>query len=552
MTAKPIRAALYARVSTDTQAQSGTSLDTQMEDCRKKAVQLGAEIVGLFRDEGVSGGLFTTRPGIQEALVMIEAGTANVLIAYDMTRLSRDREHQSIIDKRLAAAGARLVFCTQSFDETPEGELAKGIMGDFAAYERQKIKERTGKGRRRRAEEGLQPIRNFSPFGYHIVTQADVLSGAYPASTLGTYQVVEEQARWVREIFKRFSSGQSLRRICQWLQTSGVETPRGGACWCASVLRRMIVNPVYKGKPAYGRHESSTDETRAARGLKPQVIRKSNEEKWIELSCEPLVDSSLWETCNRRLKESRALFGGNPKNKYTLTGLIRCPICRLGMRAQAWNNKGSDDVGPSRSHSYFCPDAYPSRNSAGKVCNNHRYLGSLMDELVCKAVAEAAKRDGALEAAMLSYYQDQDQGSAEERVMEIEEELKKLDRREKAAVQAQISGIEAGANVSAYAAVFQAIYARRTALHDELQEVQKRSDGTGREAIQSVAARIQETLAYVEEALFAPEITSAERQNLLALIVKDVVPHEGGALVHLRSPSAAADSTVANITVLTQ
>ncbi len=79
-----------------------------------------------------------------------------MLIIANLSRFSRDREHQSAIKKRVQAAGARLVFCDMDFDDTPEGDLAFGIMGTFADYERKVIKDRTMKGRKRRAQEGLQ------------------------------------------------------------------------------------------------------------------------------------------------------------------------------------------------------------------------------------------------------------------------------------------------------------------------------------------------------------------------------------------------------------
>src|SRR4028119_842290 len=168
------RAILYTRVSTSDQAEHGTSLDEQLAACTKKAQQLGVQIVGHGRAAGVSGGLYATRDRLQAALARIEAGDADTLITANLSRFSRDREHQSAIKKRVQAAGGGLVFCDMESADTPEGDLAFGIMGTFADYERKVIKERTMKGRRR-AEQGIQPCRNHSPFGYHVVTSKDVL-----------------------------------------------------------------------------------------------------------------------------------------------------------------------------------------------------------------------------------------------------------------------------------------------------------------------------------------------------------------------------------------
>ena len=224
---KTLAALIYTRVSTEEQVE-GTSLESQAFQCLRKASELGAQIVGTHSDEGVSGSFYTSRPGIQKALADIEAGKANALIVYSISRLSRDTEHQQAIKKRLERVGARLVICDMPIEDTAEGELMFGISGTFAQYERKVIRKRTMDGRRRKAEQGQQPTRTRSPFGYRVVTKEDVLKGDYAPSLLGLYQVVPEQARIVREIFVRYASGQSLRQIVKWLHAIGVEPQWGG------------------------------------------------------------------------------------------------------------------------------------------------------------------------------------------------------------------------------------------------------------------------------------------------------------------------------------
>jgi site-specific DNA recombinase len=149
------RAVIYTRVSTEEQASTGTSLESQIAACLAKAESLGARVVATHEDAGVSGAYYATRPGLQSALAMIDEGRVDTLIVANVSRLSRDGEHQAAIAKRVRRAGGRIVFCEQSFEESPEGELSFGIFGQFAQYERQVIRSRTMKGRRKRAEEGI-------------------------------------------------------------------------------------------------------------------------------------------------------------------------------------------------------------------------------------------------------------------------------------------------------------------------------------------------------------------------------------------------------------
>ena len=174
---KTAGAVIYTRVSTGEQAEHGTSLESQRDACRQKALALGLPIVAEYEDAGVSGGFLLTRQGMMAAIADIQAGRADTLICANVSRYSRDVEHQQSLLKSVRAAGGHLVFCDVTFEETPSGDLMFGMMGQFAQWERQEIKRRTVGGRQRKAEQGLQPARTCSPLGYHVVTTADVLRG---------------------------------------------------------------------------------------------------------------------------------------------------------------------------------------------------------------------------------------------------------------------------------------------------------------------------------------------------------------------------------------
>jgi len=59
-----MRVALYARVSTDMQAEEGLSISAQLNEMREFADRRGWKIVGEFADPGFSGSSMN-RPGLQ-------------------------------------------------------------------------------------------------------------------------------------------------------------------------------------------------------------------------------------------------------------------------------------------------------------------------------------------------------------------------------------------------------------------------------------------------------------------------------------------------------
>jgi len=283
-TEKKLRAVIYTRVSTDRQAEKGTSLEEQLSACTKYALELGWMVVAHVQDAGVSGARYETRDGIQEVLALIEGQHADAVVIACMDRYSRDREHQTAIRRRIHNAGGRVELVNLRVDDTPTGNLLFSIAGDFAQYERETIIERCTKGRRRKATEGHQSARSWSPYGYHIIGKRDVLIGTHAAADEGRYVIVEDQAKWVREIFARYAAGTGLHALATWLSSAGVPTSRSGKMWRASGIKRMLENPVYKGKGTFGRYLRIYDESRLARGFKAiSTLRERPEDEWITI-----------------------------------------------------------------------------------------------------------------------------------------------------------------------------------------------------------------------------------------------------------------------------
>jgi len=511
------KAILYTRVSTCGQAEHGTSLDEQFASCTKRAEQLGAQVVGHEEDAGVSGGFYTARPGMQAALATIEAGQADTLIIANLSRFSRDREHQSAIKKRVQAAGGRLVFCDMDFDDTPEGDLAFGIMGTFADYERKAIRARTMKGRRRRAETGLQPSRGRSPYGYRVVTNGDVLAGLYPLETLGTYQIVEDEAKWVREIYRRYAEGASMERVCIWLNGQGVPVPKDGAYWRRTTIKRIIENPAYKGAPTFGKTENRYDEGRLNEGCKtPRFQRTRPAEQWIVLSCGPLVLPALWQACQDRIGEARARYSGNPKRKYLLSGLFRCPTCGGTLTAQT----------KKEGLRYRCRAAEAAHACGGDAgrCNLKQYDGQAAGDFLISAFLSLVQQPGILHDAARLWQESlrrSQQGDGVVEAKPLQDRLKALDVRERSVSEALVECVTAGGSRTVFTDMLREIAAERGRLEAALTSLMPAAP-TGEAAFDVVTAL--DVLRALTDVLTSDLIATAEKRDLLARVVRGVTP----------------------------
>ena len=80
----------YIRIPTEEQAREGVRLDNQKARIEQYCTYRGFSLAGIIADAGISGGKNKTRPGFIELLDRIETGQAEVVVLYNLVRLSRD------------------------------------------------------------------------------------------------------------------------------------------------------------------------------------------------------------------------------------------------------------------------------------------------------------------------------------------------------------------------------------------------------------------------------------------------------------------------------
>jgi len=339
-------------------------------------------------------------------------------------------------------------------------------------------------GRRKRAEQGQQPSRTQSPVGYHIVLKEDVLRGDYPSHQLGMYQVVEQEARIIQELFARCARGESLRQLAKWMNRNSIPTQRGGKAWYASTVRYILQNPVYKGQPLFGRFQWRTDEARMQKGLKTVYSRPGPLEEQVTLSCTPLVDGATWEACQERLVENPQLFSGPKARKNLLSGLLRCHECGRSMATDRCKGVLY----------YRCQESRPSRSTTGKVCTRKMHRGDVVERIVLRGIHYLAHRPERFTAALRTYDRKKQAETVVDPSVALMSELSELEKREDATVKAQIEAMAQGRSTAAYDRLLTEIDNKRKALQSRLAAIKPHPQTTPRLNLETEAERIAEVL----------------------------------------------------------
>ncbi len=308
------RAVIYCRVSSAGQ-EDNSSLDTQEAACRTHAAEQGWLVVDVKREVHSGADLFG-RPLLTRAREAMRTGEADVLLCHALDRLSRKQTHVAIVAEESESAGGRLAFVTEDFEQGPVGTFIRGAKAFAAELEREKILERTMRGRRRRVEGG-RPLPGLKPlFGYR-----------WSDETRSRLELDPVTAAVVQRIFREAADGATIRAIARTLAADGVLTPTGRVgLWPVSTIHDMLSNPAYAGKPLAFR-------TKTIRmGGKRHLINLPPEEcvPLPEGTVPALVDLQTFEAIACRLAANKAEASRNnqdPEGTLLRAGFARCGYC---------------------------------------------------------------------------------------------------------------------------------------------------------------------------------------------------------------------------------
>ena len=134
--AKPVRCAIYTRVSTDQRLeQDFNSLDAQYDASQsyiRSQMHAGWTVVrSKYNDGGFSGGN-TDRPALQRLLDDVRAGKVDIIVVYKVDRLTRSLADFAKLVELFDQHTVSFVSVTQQFNTTTSmGRLTLNVLLSF-------------------------------------------------------------------------------------------------------------------------------------------------------------------------------------------------------------------------------------------------------------------------------------------------------------------------------------------------------------------------------------------------------------------------------------
>jgi site-specific DNA recombinase len=315
--------ALYLRVSTEDQSEN-FSLPSQQRALTAYAEQNDYLVAHTLTDDGFTGEDLQ-RPALIRMRDLVRRKAVNVIVIYEPDRLARKLSHFLLLQDEFDSARVRVEYVTFPVTDNHEGKLSLNMKAVFAEYEKEKIKERTTRGRKEKALQGLI-VGGRRTFGYIL--------------TDGKYTVCEVEAEVVRMIYRWFTEeGLSIRQIVLRLNARGFK-PHTASKWGKSSVHRILSNESYAGKTFYNRRKRVAGNTPELHhhDKKTRHEWKSRTE-WIEIAVPQLITEGTFAAAQTKLAMNREAMSGRPaRHSWLLSGFIKCAKC--GRRYSSFPSRG--------------------------------------------------------------------------------------------------------------------------------------------------------------------------------------------------------------------
>ena len=221
-----MQAAIYTRVSTDEQVESGAGINAQIDACTAFAQQHGWLVIGVFTDEGVSGTAdLDKRTGLLAAIDVLAKDV--LLLVAKRDRIGRDVLLIKSVERMVSRRKSTIVALNGANEDSPESSLFNGIIDQFAAYEVAVIRARTKAALAAKKARGECVGR--IPYGFTVANDGKTLE---PCPT--------EQTALQRMMSLR-TQGYSLRKIAVLLNSEGIFN-RHNKPWNNVLLHKICRN----------------------------------------------------------------------------------------------------------------------------------------------------------------------------------------------------------------------------------------------------------------------------------------------------------------------
>ncbi len=377
-----VRAAIYCRLSKDDDQQGeSASIANQRSMLQDYCDKNGWEVIAVYQDDGFTG-LNMDRPDFQRMLQMIKQGMINLVITKDLSRLGRNYlDTGKMIEEFFPKHGVRYIAMNDGIDTMRDNnDIApfKNILNEMYSKD---ISKKVHASYYLKATKGMF-TGCVAPFGY-----------IKDPKNRNKLLIDPETAPIARKIFEYAMDGRGpayIRKRLEeqrvpcptwWNRQRGIRDhmtkwelsdPEGGRyIWDDTVLKDMLINPVYMG--------SMASQKRNYR-FKVGTISEKKPDEWLVVddTHEAIVTEKEFNLVQKKL---RARQRPRTNGEFSLfAGLIKCGECGKALTIRKTNAKKPIDIYACVTYNRF----------GAHHCTQHRVEFDALYEMVLNKIRECA------------------------------------------------------------------------------------------------------------------------------------------------------------------
>ena len=292
-----LRVVNYDRVSTDKEEQLNSLINQANYFNDMIAGVEKWNHIGSYVDEGISGTQVYKRDDFLRMIEDARLGKFDLIVTKEISRFARNTIDSIKYTQLLLSYGVIVFFVSDNINTiNPDSEFRLTLMASMAQDEVRKLSERVKFGIRRSIKDGK--VGGGGLYGY-IKKNCKLI-------------INESEAPAVRKIFSLYSSGEyGFKKIAEILAGDGYFT-RNGKVFSDTTLRKMVINPRYKGW--YTANMSEVEDYKTHK-----KVSKAKEE-WVIYKDESgsipaIVSEEIWNKANEIHNERKSRWNKNVLNK---------------------------------------------------------------------------------------------------------------------------------------------------------------------------------------------------------------------------------------------
>jgi site-specific DNA recombinase len=312
-----MKTVIYARVSSEKQAEKDLSIPAQLKTLRKYALERSWEIVSEYVDEAESA-KSANRPAFQEMIAAAKRKDKpfDSILVWKLSRFARNREDSIIYKSLLRKRGISVISINEKIDDSASGRLLEGMIEVIDEFYSANLAQDTMRGMKENISRGFFNGGNV-PFGYRKVKVP--VNGSQKTKL----EPNEAEAQIVKRAFQMSLKGKGGKEIARVFNEEGLRT-RSGKLLGTTTINFWLKNPAYTGSLVWNRTDRTSDKPFRKPAAETIVVPDTHK---------GIVSQADFDRVQTLLADRRP-FIRPPRgvsSPYVLSGLAHCSKCGAAM-----------------------------------------------------------------------------------------------------------------------------------------------------------------------------------------------------------------------------